>query len=115
LEGMPAARQRIRPGMTTIADALGGVLVGQVTAAVRSDWVTDCLAVSRSAPWVGLGRIVYVASCEQLSLWLAELGVPPPPVRTLPIQEVVSGLPVEDPVPGLAEAVHDLIRFHGPS
>ena len=26
--------------------------------------------------WVGLGRIVYVASSEQLSAWLAELGVP---------------------------------------
>jgi tRNA(Arg) A34 adenosine deaminase TadA len=66
--------------------------------------------------WVGLGRIVYVASSRQLAAWLAELGVPPPPVRTLPIQEVVPGLTVQGPVPGLADEVHDLIRrFHGAS
>jgi tRNA(Arg) A34 adenosine deaminase TadA len=75
-----------------------------------------CLMCAAAHGWVGLGRIVYVASSEQLAAWLAELGVPPPPVRTLPIQEVVPGLPVEGPVPDLAEAVHDLIRrFHGPS
>jgi hypothetical protein len=42
-----------------------------------------------------------------------ELARPPPPVRTLPIREVVPGLPVEGPVPGLQEDVHDLHRrFH---
>jgi hypothetical protein len=54
-----------------------------------------------------------VSSSGQLAAWLAELGVPPPPVRTLPIREVVPGVPVEGPVPDLAEAVHDLHRrFH---
>lgn len=34
--------------------------------------------------------------------------------RTMAIQEVVPGLSVQGPVPGLSEAVHDLIRrFHG--
>jgi tRNA(Arg) A34 adenosine deaminase TadA/predicted ester cyclase len=75
-----------------------------------------CPMCAAAHGWVGLGRIVYVASSEQLAAWLAELEVPPPPVRTLPIQEVVPSLPVEGPVPDLAEAVHDLIRrFHGPS
>ena len=75
-----------------------------------------CAMCAAAHGWVGLGRIVYVASSEQLAAWVAELGVPPPPVRTLPIQEVVPGLPVEGPVPDLDEAVHDLIRrFHGPS
>lgn len=72
-----------------------------------------CPMCAAAHGWVGLGRIVYVASSEQLSAWLAELGVPPPPVRTLPIREVVPGLPVEGPAPGLQEAVHDLHRrFH---
>lgn len=57
--------------------------------------------------WVGLGRIVYVSSSEQLASWLAELGVPAPPV---PIREVVPDLVVEGPVPGLAEQVRDLHR-----
>jgi tRNA(Arg) A34 adenosine deaminase TadA len=64
--------------------------------------------------WVGLGRIVYAASSRQLAGWVAELGAPPSPVRTMAIQEVVPGLTVQGPVPGLSEAVHDLIRrFHG--
>jgi hypothetical protein len=42
--------------------------------------------------------------------------VPPSPVRTLAIREVVPGLPVQGPVPDVAEAVHDLVRrFHGAS
>ena len=52
-----------------------------------------CPMCAAAHGWVGLGRIVYVASSEQLAAWLAELGVPPPPVRTLPIHEVVPALP----------------------
>ena len=54
-----------------------------------------CPMCAAAHGWVGLGRIVYVSSSEQLAAWLAELGVPPPPVRTLPIREVVPGVPVE--------------------
>ena len=75
-----------------------------------------CPMCAAAHGWVGLGRIVYVASSEQLAAWLAELGIPAPPVRTLPIREVVPGVVVEGPVPGLAEQVRDLHRrFHGPS
>jgi hypothetical protein len=42
--------------------------------------------------WVGLGRIVHAASSRQLAGWVAELGAPPSPVRTMAIQEVVLGL-----------------------
>jgi tRNA(Arg) A34 adenosine deaminase TadA len=63
--------------------------------------------------WVGLGRIVYVASSEQLGSWLSELGVPAPPVRTLPVHDVAPGVTVDGPVPELAEQVRELhIRFH---
>ena len=66
--------------------------------------------------WVGLGRIVYAASSRQLTAWVAALGAPPSPVRTLAITEIVPGLTVQGPVPDLAEAVQDLIRrFHGGS
>jgi hypothetical protein len=58
-----------------------------------------------------LSRLLQLASSTAR---LREAGVPPPPVRTLPIQEVVPGLR-RGPVPD-AKAVHDLIRrFHGPS
>jgi hypothetical protein len=45
-----------------------------------------------------------------LAAWLSELGVPEPPVRTLPIQAIVPGAVVEGPVDGLAEQVHELHR-----
>ncbi|MFG1699346.1 nucleoside deaminase [Nonomuraea sp. NPDC049309] len=73
-----------------------------------------CPMCAAAHAWVGLGRIVYATSSEQLAAWLGELGVPPPPVRTLPINEVAPGVTVEGPVPELAEEVHELHRrFHG--
>jgi tRNA(Arg) A34 adenosine deaminase TadA len=73
-----------------------------------------CPMCAAAHGWVGLGRIVYAASSRQLAAWVAELGVPPSPVRTLAIQEIVPGLTVQGPVPDLAEAVHNLLRrFHG--
>lgn len=72
-----------------------------------------CPMCAAAHGWVGLGRIVYVASSEQLAVWLAELGVPPPPVRTLPIQAIVPGVSVEGPIPDLSDQVRDLHRrFH---
>ncbi len=55
--------------------------------------------------WVGLGRIVYVHSSEQLAGWLAAMSVPQPPVRTIPIQEVVPGILVQGPIPELTVKV----------
>jgi tRNA(Arg) A34 adenosine deaminase TadA len=73
-----------------------------------------CPMCAAAHGWVGLGRIVYAASSRQLAAWVAELGVPPSPVRTLTIQEIVPGVTVQGPIPDLAEAVHDLVRrFHG--
>lgn len=67
-----------------------------------------CPMCAAAHGWVGLGRIVYVSSSEQLTQWLSEWGVPPPPVRALAIQEVVPGIEVEGPVPDLAEEVRRL-------
>jgi len=73
-----------------------------------------CPMCAAAHGWVGLGRIVYASSSEQLAGWLAGLGVPPPPVRTLRILDVVPGILVEGPCPELAEQVHELHRrFYG--
>ncbi len=72
-----------------------------------------CPMCSAAHAWVGLGRIVYVSSSEQLTTWLAELEVPPLPVRALAISQVAPGLEVQGPVPGLDEHVRELHRrFH---
>ncbi|WP_328429848.1 nucleoside deaminase [Streptomyces sp. NBC_00443] len=74
-----------------------------------------CPMCAAAHAWVGLGRIVYVASSEQLTGWLAELRVPAAPVRPLPIQEVAPGVTVEGPVPELTEDIRALhVRFHRP-
>ncbi|MEU3086018.1 nucleoside deaminase [Streptomyces massasporeus] len=72
-----------------------------------------CPMCAAAHAWVGLGRIAYVASSEQLRSWLAELGVPAPPVRTLPVREVAPGLTVDGPVPELTEQIRELhFSFH---
>lgn len=72
-----------------------------------------CPMCAAAHGWAGLGRIVYASSSAQLSGWLDELGVPPPPVATLPITAVVPGAVVEGPVDELAERVRALqVRFH---
>jgi tRNA(Arg) A34 adenosine deaminase TadA len=73
-----------------------------------------CPMCAAAHAWVGLGRIVYVSSSGQLTAWLAELGVPPSPVRALAIGEVAPGLTVQGPVAGLDEQVRELHRrFRG--
>ena len=70
-----------------------------------------CPMCSAAHAWVGLGRIVYVSSSEQLTTWLADLGVPPSsPVRALAIRDVAPGLTVQGPVPELDEQVRELHR-----
>ncbi|MET9717459.1 nucleoside deaminase [Streptomyces rochei] len=72
-----------------------------------------CPMCAAAHAWVGLGRIVYVASSEQLGGWLAELGVPTPPVRTLAVREVAPAVAVDGPVPELTGEIHALHRrFH---
>jgi tRNA(Arg) A34 adenosine deaminase TadA len=69
-----------------------------------------CPMCAAAHGWVGLGRVVYVSSSEQMVTWLTGLGVSPAPVRPLPINAVVPDLPVAGPVPGLSDEVHELHR-----
>ncbi|MFD2117867.1 nucleoside deaminase [Paenibacillus yanchengensis] len=72
-----------------------------------------CPMCAAAHGWVGLGRIVYASSSQQLVEWLTELGVANSPVKNLPIQDVIHDAIVEGPVPELAEQVKQLqIRFH---
>jgi tRNA(Arg) A34 adenosine deaminase TadA len=72
-----------------------------------------CPMCAAAHGWAGLGRIVYATSSEQLTGWLAELGVGPSPVLPLPITDIVPGVPVAGPAPRFAGQVRDLHRvFH---
>src|SRR5690625_546361 len=69
-----------------------------------------CPMCAAAHGWVGLGRIVYASSSEQLIEWMNELGVAPSPVKNLPIQDVILDAIVEGPVPELAEEIRELHR-----
>jgi tRNA(Arg) A34 adenosine deaminase TadA len=61
--------------------------------------------------WVGLGRIVYASSSEQLVQWLSEMEVTPARVRNLPIQAVIRDTKVDGPALNLATQVRELHRL----
>jgi len=69
-----------------------------------------CPMCAAAHAWVGLGRIVFASSSEQLGDWLQAMNVPAPPVSTLPINTIAPGVRAEGPVPDLAEQVHELHR-----
>ena len=69
-----------------------------------------CPMCAAAHGWVGLGRIVYASSSEQLVEWLSEFGVSQSRVRNLPIQDVIRETEVAGPVPELAEQVRELHR-----
>ncbi|MDZ7811343.1 MAG: nucleoside deaminase [Arhodomonas sp.] len=72
-----------------------------------------CPMCAAAHGWVGLGRVVYASSSAQLGEWRSELGLPPPPVRALPIEAIAPAVTVEGPVPTLASEVRALHRrFH---
>ena len=67
-----------------------------------------CTMCAAAHGWVGLGRIVYASSSEQLGEWLTDLGFPPAPVATLPITTIVPQAHVDGPDPDLARRVREL-------
>ncbi len=71
-----------------------------------------CPMCAAAHGWAGLGRIVYVTSARQRGEWFDEPGITRSRVRALPIEEVVSGVVVEGPIPGLADQVRELHDRH---
>lgn len=73
-----------------------------------------CPMCAAAHGWVGMGRIVYASSSDQLQDWLYGLGVPLSRVRPLPIDAIITDTIVEGPVEDLAEQVRLLhVKFHG--
>lgn len=75
-----------------------------------------CPMCAAAHGWVGLGRVVYGHSSAQLADWLTALGVPDPPVRSLPIRDVLPDLEVTGPVPVFTDrlrALHQAYHHDG--
>ncbi|WP_433548483.1 nucleoside deaminase [Streptomyces sp. CA-294286] len=69
-----------------------------------------CTMCAAAHGWVGLGRISYASSSEQLMGWLGEWGAEKPPVTILSVREVAPGIVVEGPAPELEEEIRGLFR-----
>ncbi len=69
-----------------------------------------CPMCSAAHGWVGLGKIVYASSSEQLGKWLAGFGLPPTPVTILPIAALVPGIEVDGPDLSLADRIEAMHR-----
>jgi tRNA(Arg) A34 adenosine deaminase TadA len=54
---------------------------------------------SAAHAWVGLGRIVYATSAQQLQRWRDEWGLPPAPVAALPVSTVAPRVIADGPAP----------------
>lgn len=67
-----------------------------------------CPMCSAAHGWVGLGRIVYAASSEQLRTWREEWGLGPGSVAALPISTVVPDVSVTGPDPSLTDEIKSL-------
>ena len=61
----------------------------------------QCPMCAAAHAWAGLGRIVYATSCAQLTEWLTEWQVPPPPVAMLPVNTVAPRAVADGPAPEL--------------
>jgi tRNA(Arg) A34 adenosine deaminase TadA len=67
-----------------------------------------CPMCAAAHGWVGLGRVVYAASSEQLIAWQAEWGTAASPVVPLPISAVAPRVPVDGPALELADEMKAL-------
>lgn len=83
---------------------------GQATVYTSGEHCPMCAAAHG---WVGLGRIVYASSSQQLGQWMDEMGSLQSPVRGIAIGDILTSAEVDGPVEELATKVHALhIRHH---
>ena len=67
-----------------------------------------CPMCAAAHAWVGLGRIVYATSSQQLSRWREEWGCPPSPVAALPITTVAPRIATDGPAPRFETVMREL-------
>jgi tRNA(Arg) A34 adenosine deaminase TadA len=69
-----------------------------------------CPMCSAAHGWMGLGRIVYALSSEQLLGWRQEWGGTDLAVNVLPVNAIAPHVPVDGPAPELEDELRELHR-----
>ena len=67
-----------------------------------------CAMCAAAHAWIGLGKIVYASSSEQLGQWMAEFQAEPPPVNPLRIKDVAPAIETEGPFDEFADTLRKL-------
>ena len=69
-----------------------------------------CPMCAAAHGWVGLGKIVYLSSGQQLGEWLKEMNAPAAPINMIPIQDIAPAIEVVGPVPQLIDEIKEMHR-----
>ena len=69
-----------------------------------------CAMCAAAHAWVGLGKIVYASSTDQLVQWTTEFGAGRPPIAPIRITEVAPGIETEGPFMEFADTMRELHR-----
>ncbi len=69
-----------------------------------------CAMCSAAHAWVGLGKIIYATSAQQLEDWLTEFSAEPSPIRFLGIKDVAPAIETEGPFEEFTEEIRGLHR-----
>jgi tRNA(Arg) A34 adenosine deaminase TadA len=59
-----------------------------------------CTMCSAAHGWVGIGKLVYLSSGEQLNEWLKEFGLEPAPIKFIPSEEIIKKVEIKGPAKG---------------
>lgn len=59
-----------------------------------------CPMCAGAHAWAEIGTVAYIISGSQLVFWLKELNLPDPPIRFLPIEDIVKNIIVKGPAEG---------------
>lgn len=72
-----------------------------------------CTMCAAAHGWVGIGKLVYLSSGEQLGSWLEEFGAPPAPIKSIPAEKIIKNVEVKGPATGsLLERIKEMHRTY---
>lgn len=73
-----------------------------------------CPMCSAAHGWVGIGKLVYLSSANQLVEWLKEFGAPESPIHFVPSRDIIKDCDIKGPGSGdLLEAIKGFQkRYH---
>jgi tRNA(Arg) A34 adenosine deaminase TadA len=72
-----------------------------------------CTMCAAAHGWVGIGKLVYLSSGEQLGSWLEEFGVSPAPINFIPVEQIIKNVDLKGPATGsLLERIKTMHKMY---